>query len=418
MEKIIIEGKERLFGEISIGGMKNSALPILFSCLLIEGECIIENVPRVSDIFNTLEILKGLGAYAEFVDKNTVVINSKTATNIIKNQNLVSKMRASSYLMGTLLARFGYVSLNMPGGCNFGVRPIEQHLKGFNTLGAICSENNGKIEIKTRKRLKSQKITLDKISVGATINMVLASVLISGTTIIENCAIEPHIDDLICFLNKCGAKIIRKGRTVYIQGVKRLNGCKYKISPDMIEALTYICFAGICGGDVLLNNIEASHLKYCIEIFKNMGIKIDTYEKNLRANCESDIVGQNVVTAPYPLFPTDLHPQFSTLLCYTINGGSVRDDVFPTRFAYVNELSKMGAKIKLIENTAIINKSHLIGAKLDATDLRAGAALVAAALGAEGISEINNVNYIVRGYENLVDKISSLGGKIKLLKGE
>ncbi len=415
MEKIIIEGRKKLFGEISIGGMKNSALPILFASLLIEDECIIENVPRVSDILNTLEILRGLGAEADFCDNNTVRINAKSATNIIKNQSLVSKMRASSYLMGTLLARFGYVSLNMPGGCNFGVRPIEQHLKGFEALGAICTENDGKIEIKTRKKLKSQKITLDKISVGATINMVLASISLNGLTVIENCAIEPHIDDLICFLNKCGAKILRKERKIYIQGIKRLKGCKYRIYPDMIEALTYICFVGICGGDVALNNVEVSHLKYCIDIFKNMGIKIDTYNKCLNVICDTDINGASIITAPYPLFPTDLHPQFSALLCYTNNGGSIRDDVFPTRFAYVNELKKMGAKIEQIGNTAIINKSSMQGAKLDATDLRAGAALVAASLGAYGASEINNVNYIVRGYENLVEKISSLGGKIELI---
>ncbi len=415
MEKIIVEGKNKLFGEISIGGMKNSALPVLYACLLTEGECIIKNVPEVSDIINTLEILRGLGAEAVFCDKNTVRINAKYATNIIKHPDLVSKMRASYYLMGALLARFGYVNINLPGGCNFGERPIEQHLKGFETMGAKCTQNEGKIEIKARKKLKSHKLTLDKISVGATINMVIASVFLDGITLIENCAIEPHVDDLIRFLNKCGAKIARSGRTICIRGVKKLNGTEYRIFPDMIEALTYVCFTAIAGGSVTLHSIEPSHLKYCISIFDNMGIKLSVYDKSLCVSRIGNMKGADVVTAPYPLFPTDMHPQFSALLCYSENGGSVKDDIFPTRFAYVNELKKLGANIDLIGNVAFVNNSEMKGTALDATDLRAGASLVAASLGAEGRSEINNVNFIVRGYENLVEKLSSLGGKIKLL---
>ena len=415
MEKLLIEGGNRLSGEISISGMKNSALPIIFACLLIKEECIIKNVPRVSDIFNAIEIIQGLGAEAEFCDKNVVRINAKNATNLIKNQALVSKMRASSYLMGVFLARFGEVCINMPGGCNFGKRPIEQHLKGFRKLGANYTEYNDKIEINTLKKLESKKITLDKISVGATINMVLASIFIDGVTVIKNCAIEPHIDDLICFLNRCGAKIFRIGRTIYSIGVKALNGVEYTIYPDMIEALTYMCFCGICGGDVILNKVLPTHLEYTIEIFKKMGYRIDIYNNVVHIICKNKLNGLDIITAPYPFFPTDLHPQFSALLCYTDNGGSVRDEIFPTRFAYVNELKKMGANIHLNKNIAIVDKSSLIGSKLDATDLRAGAALVAASLGANGISEINNVNYIVRGYENIVSKITSIGGKIKMI---
>ncbi len=415
MEKLIIEGKHRLFGEINISGMKNSALPIIYACLLVKDECIIHNIPRVSDIYNSLEILRGLGAKADFIDSNTIRINAKNAIPTIKNQELVSKMRASCYLMGTLLARFSEVNLNMPGGCNFGVRPIEQHLMGFERLGAVCTEKDGKIEIKAQKKLKNQKITLDKISVGATINMVLASIFIDGTTVINNCAIEPHIDDLICFLNKCGGKIKRRQRTIYVKGVRDLRGVSYTIYPDMIEALTYACFVGASNGEILLDRVNLSHLEYSLSILKTMGLDVKEYDNRVHIAKNSDLKGVKVVTAPYPLFPTDLHPQLSALLCFTSNGGSIRDDIFPTRFAYVNELKKMGANIDIYDNIATVKPSQLIGAKTDATDLRAGASLITASLGANGESEINNVNYIIRGYECLVDKLTSVGGKIKLV---
>lgn len=415
MEKLLIEGKQRLNGEINISGMKNSALPILYACLLIKEECIIHNIPCVSDIYDTITILKGLGAEADFIDKNTVRINAKDACSNIKHQNLVSKMRASSYLMGALLSRFNEVDINMPGGCNFGVRPLDIHLRGFEKLGAICSEKDEKIQIKVPQKLKSQKITLDKISVGATINMVLASTLIDGVTIIENCAIEPHVDDLICFLNKCGGKIKRDGRVISIEGVKSLNGTQYKIFPDMIESLTYVCFVGASNGTILLNNVDSAHLEYPLNIFSLMGIKVKLYENKISVSKVGDINGVNIETAPYPLFPTDLHPQLSALFCFTKDGGSIKENIFPTRFAYVEQLKRMNANIKLQDNIVTIKPSLLFGANIDATDLRAGASLVTAALGAIGNSEITNVNYIVRGYEDLVVKLSLLGAKIKLI---
>lgn len=415
MEKLLIEGKQSLNGEVDISGMKNSALPILYACLLVEDECIIHNVPRVSDVYDTITILKGLGAEAQFIDKNTVRINAKDACSNIKHQNLVSKMRASSYLMGALLSRFKEVDINMPGGCNFGVRPIDIHLNGFEKLGAICTEKDGRIQIKAYQKLKSQKITLDKISVGATINMVLASILIDGTTIIENCAIEPHVDDLINFLNKCGGKIKRIGRVISIKGVKSLNGSRYKIFPDMIESLTYVCFVGVSDGTILLNNVDSTHLEYSLNVFKTMGIKFKFYENKILASKVDYINGVNIETAPYPLFPTDLHPQMSALLCFTKDGGSIKENVFPTRFAYVEQLKKMNANIELRNNLVTVKPSLLYGANIDATDLRAGASLVTASLGAIGESEITNVNYIVRGYEDLVKKLSLLGAKIKLI---
>ena len=324
-------------------------------------------------------------------------------------------MRASYYLLGTLLSRFGEAQIPIPGGCNFGVRPIEQHLKGFEALGAKCIEDKEKISVIALNKLKNNKITLDKISVGATINMVLASVLVKGVTIIENSAIEPHVDDLINFLNRCGAKIIRYGRRIYIIGVEALHGVEYSIYPDMIESLTYMCFLGVCQGEIVLDNINLKHLTYELDIFKEMGYVLIPNGNSLIVKVDKMLSGSNIETNPYPLFPTDLQPQFSSLLCYTKDGGEVIENIYPSRFAYVNELQKMGARITKNSNKIVIQPSRLTGAIVEATDLRAGAALITAALGAKGQSEIKNVKYIVRGYESITDKISSIGGKIKFI---
>ena len=417
MEKIIINGGGSLNGEISVSGMKNSVLPIIYACLLVPHDCVIDNVPRVSDVFNSLEILRSMGAYADFCDEHTVLINTKNADVNIKRTDLICKMRASSYLMGAMLSRFGEAKIPFPGGCNFGARPLDVHFKGFEKLGAECTETQGNIEIFVRKKLKSKKISLDKISVGATINMVLAAAVLDGTTVIENCATEPHVDDVINFLNSCGTQIKRNGTTIICNGVKVLHGTCYSVFPDMIEALTYLASVGICKGNVLLKNIVYEHLGFVVEILRTMGYFIKAYDSSLAVSV-TNLVGADVVTAPYPLFPTDFHPQFASLLCFCDGGGSVRDEIFPSRFAYVNELLKMNADIKKIDNSVCVRRSSLIGTNLDATDLRAGAALVLAALGAVGQSTINNVNYIVRGYENIVMKLANIGGKIKLIKGD
>ena len=417
MDRIVINGGNRLYGQVKISGMKNSALPIIFACLLIPSECVIHNVPRVSDVFNALELLRSMGAQAEFCEDHTVLINTENAKENVGNIQLVSKMRASSYLMGAMLSRFGRVEIPMPGGCNFGARPLDLHFKGFTELGAECIFNEEKIAIFSKNRLKSKKIRLDKISVGATINMVLASVFLDGVTVIQNCACEPHVDDLIMFLNRCGAKVFRYGKTVISIGQKRLHGAEHTIFPDMIEALTYAAGVGICGGEVLVDGVILEHLRHELNLFAEMGFCVKEYEKNISISANK-IKGACVKTAPYPFFPTDFHPQFATLLCFANGGGTVTDDVFPTRFAYVDELKKLGADVDLIGNTAYIHKSRLVGANMDATDLRAGAALVLAGMGAEGESTINNVNYIVRGYESIVEKLANIGGKIKLIKGE
>ncbi len=415
MQKLVIEGKNKLSGKVKIGGMKNSALPIIYATILIKDECIIENVPRVSDIQNSLEILRGMGAIAEFIDESTVFINTKHLSPNIKNKDLVSKMRASSYLMGTLLARFGNLAIPLPGGCNFGARPIEQHLKGFEALGAKCTLVNESVEIYGKNTLKSNKIILDKISVGATINMILASACLSGVTVIENIAIEPHVDDLISFLNKAGAKIMRYGRRAYIIGVTSLSKVRHKIYPDMIEALTYIAFLGASKGKIELNGIIPEHLSYSLEIFKEMGFYFAINNDKIIAEAPSSLNGVCVETNPYPLFPTDLHPQLCALLCFSENGGQITENIFKNRFAYVEELRKMGARLIQVDNYVRVLPSKLNGTSLDATDLRAGAALVTASLGANGKTEINNVNYIVRGYEDLVTKLSAIGGNIKII---
>ena len=415
MKKLYITGGSRLEGQVKISGMKNSALPIIYSCQLIKEDCVIHNVPRVSDIENSLLILRSMGAIAEFCDTNTVLINTKNASPIIKEKQLISKMRASSYLMGSMLSRFNEAEIPMPGGCNFGSRPLDLHFDGFERLGASYVIDGGNISLRQSKRAKANKIALKKVSVGATINMILSVVIGKGATIIENVAKEPHVDDLICFLNSAGANIKRFDNTIVCNGVSELHGTEHCIYSDMIEALTYITFVGICKGklEIIYPNLE--HIFNEIKIFEKMNFKFHKFCDRIVAEAQDNITGAHVVTAPYPLFPTDLHPQFSSLLCYANGGGSVREEVFPTRFAYVEQLQKMGAEIKKSGNRVFINKSNMHSAVLDATDLRAGAALIAASLGAQGTSEINNVNYIVRGYDSFVEKISSIGGKINFL---
>ena len=412
MKSIVIEGGQRLNGKIEISGMKNSALPIIFACILVSGETVLHNVPRVSDVENALEILRKMGADADFVDEHTVIINTQRLDGCGIDFELVSKMRASSYLMSTCLAKFGRVRIPYPGGCNFGSRPIEQHIKGFCALGADCLQNDEIIEINLPKRIKSSKILLDKISVGATINMIMASVFCDGRVIIENVAKEPHVIDLISFLNVCGASITVNDNSIEVRGVNKLFGKPYRVYSDTIETLTFVTCIGVTGGRIALQNAEYEHVKPFIPLFQAMNIDV-LYRGGFVCLKSSGIPkGIDVITAPYPDFPTDLHPQFSALLCYCEGGGSVTETIFKERFAYVNELQKMGAVIKKYGDTVKIQKSELYGAVLDATDLRAGASLVVASLGAKGRSIINNVNYIERGYEGIVQKLSSVGANI------
>ena len=412
MGKIFVEGGHSLNGKIEISGMKNSALPIIFACLLVEGDCILENIPRVSDVQNSLTILKKMGADADFIDEHTIKINTKNASASSLDFELISKMRASSYLMSTCLRRFGNILMPYPGGCNFGSRPIEQHIKGFEALGAKCILDDEVVSLKCDKMISNAKIVLDKISVGATINMIMASVIGDGETVIENVAKEPHVLDVVSFLNICGADIRVFDNKIRVVGVNKLKGIRYKIYSDMIEALTFVCCLGVAGGEIALQNAEYDHLLCVLPLFEKIGIHHRFTNGNLYFKREKTPIGASVVTAPYPAFPTDLHPQFSSLLCYCEGGGSVTEQIFPNRFAYVDELRKMGAKISRISNKVTIEKATLNASCIDATDLRAGAALIVASLGADGISTINNVDYILRGYEGLVSKLEAVGAHI------
>ena len=416
MEKIIVQGKEKLYGSVKIGGMKNSALPVIFATLLVKGESIIENIPIVSDVSNALNILMGMGASVKYENLHTVRIKTEGVDPSRLNCELISKMRASSYLMGTFLSLNGGIKIPYPGGCNFGCRPIDEHLNGFSQMGAVCLENEGLVEITTDKKLKSGKITLDKISVGATINMILASVFTEGKTVIYNVAREPHVDDVICFLNKCGANIKRCGAEIHVIGVSSLHGIRYRIYPDMIEALTYISCVGAAGGVIELKDVCVEHLSDTVPLFEHMGMDIECFNGNvLNVRSSAKLCGAHVKTKPYPGFPTDFHPQFSSLLCFTNGGGSVTETIFPGRFAYLNELEKMGGRVDKTDNKVFIYPSELVSAETDATDLRAGAALIVASLGAKGESSISNIGYILRGYEDIVGKLSSLGAIIKIV---
>ena len=416
MDKIFVQGREKLYGSIKISGMKNSALPILFATLLIKGESIIENIPVVSDVHKTLRILSDMGAEIKYESVHSVRINTKNIDPDCINMDLVSEMRASSYLMGVLLALYGKSKLVYPGGCNFGQRPIDEHLKGFSRMGAKCHEYEGYVEITTNEKLKSGKITLDKISVGATINMILASVFTDGRTEILGCATEPHVDDTIAFLNRCGARIGREGTKITVYGVKSLRGVRYKIFPDMIETMTYISSVGASGGSIELNDVKIEHLMCVLPIMQHMGMDIKSKGGNvLYVSSLIRLCGAHVETSPYPGFPTDFHPQFASLLCFTNGGGSIDEQIFPGRFAYVAELKKMGGRVDKTNNKIIIKPSRLVGCATDATDLRAGAALVVASLGAEGTSTVNNIGYILRGYEDMVGKLASVGADIKVI---
>ena len=416
MDKIFVQGREKLYGSIKISGMKNSALPILFATLLIKGESIIENIPVVSDVHKTLRILSDMGAEIKYESVHSVRINTKNIDPDCINMDLVSEMRASSYLMSVLLALYGKAKLVYPGGCNFGQRPIDEHLKGFSRMGAKCHEYEGYVEITTNEKLKSGKITLDKISVGATINMILASVFTEGITVVENIATEPHVDDVIGYLCSCGAQIKREGNTVRISGVKSLVGARYRIYPDTIEALTYISCVGVTSGVLELKNTNITHVMPFLPLLTRMGYNIEHFGNDIiNVRSSGKLRGADVITAPYPSFPTDFHPQFASLLCNTNDGGSIVETVFKNRFAYVGELKKMGARVDKIDSKVIIKPSMLDGCSVDATDLRAGAALVVASLSAYGESIINNVTYILRGYEDIVGKLSSVGAVIKIV---
>lgn len=416
MEKIVIKGGNPLRGEVTISGAKNAAVAIIPACLLINGLCRLENLPDIKDVKLFLQILSSLGADVKYVDKNTVDIDCTNVNTIEPDYELSRKMRGSSYLMGALLGRFNKGICPLPGGCDFGTRPIDQHIKGFEALGANVNLEYGKIHLNA-EALVGGNIYFDVVSVGATVNTILASVLAHGNTIIENAAKEPHIVDLANFLNAMGAKIRGAGTdTIKIKGVQKLHGGLYSIIPDQIEAGTFMIAAAATRGDVTLKNVIPRHLESISAKLEESGVTIEEFDDSIRVYVEEGKTFKkvNFTAMPYPGYPTDMQPQLVTFLT-TVNGTSTaREGVWDDRFRYTGELIRMGAKINVEGKLAMIHGvEKLMGASVRATDLRGGAAMIIAGLMADGTTEISDIFHIDRGYENFEEKFVALGGDIR-----
>ena len=416
LTKYIVQGGHPLFGEVEISGAKNAAVAILPAALLVEGSCRIENIPQISDVTLCLRILEQLGAGIRMVNRHTVEIDCSRIHSTRTSYELARKIRASTYFIGALLGRFGQAEVAMPGGCNFGVRPIDQHVKGFTTLGAKVVVEGGFIHASTESGLlRGANVYLDVVSVGATMNIMMAAVRAEGTTIIENAAKEPHIVDLANFLNSMGANIRGAGTdTIKIRGVDRLRGGSYAIIPDQIEAGTYMAAVAAAGGQILVKNIIPKHMDCITAKLVEMGVEVEEHEDTLLVRRTGPLQRANVKTLPYPGFPTDMQPQITAVLSLAEGTSLVTESVWNNRYRYVDELKRMGANIQVDDKTAVVEGvDHLTGAPIQACDLRAGAALVIAALAAHGESEISCVQYIERGYENIVSKFQGLGADIR-----
>ena len=422
MEKFIICGGEPLNGDVNISGMKNSALPILFGTILTNDTCIIDNLPDISDVQDSLAILESVGASVRFINTNTVIIDTKNVTPKSPPLELVSKIRASYYLWGTMLGRFNKAQVGQPGGCDFGNgRPIDQHIKGFELLGARVSyESNAAITLKAQDGLKGNTVYFDIASVGSTINIMYAAVFADGVTVIENAAREPHIVDTACFLNACGANIMGAGTTtIRIKGVKKLKGCTYSIAPDMIEAGTYMIAAAITKGKVCVKNVIPKHLDAITAKLIEANVPIEIGDSYVTVTPPDNLRSVSIKANPYPGFPTDMQPQFSTLMTVAQGMSSVSDGIYSTRFKYIDDLKKMGANIEYDEKDSqlhIIGVPELNGADTKAPDLRAGAALILAGLAAKGTTTITNIELVERGYDHIIEKLRALGANIKRAK--
>ena len=417
MTKYIVQGGKPLFGEVEISGAKNAAVAIIPAALLVDGVCRIENIPQISDVTMSLKILEQLGAGIRSINPHTVEIDCTHIHTTRTSYELSRKIRASYYLIGALLGRFGQAEVAMPGGCNFGgVRPIDQHVKGFTALGAKVVVEGGFIHASANTgRLKGANVYLDVVSVGATMNIMMAAALAEGNTVIENAAKEPHIVDLANFLNSMGANIRGAGTdTIKIRGVSQLTGGSYAIIPDQIEAGTYMAAVAATGGQVLVKNIIPKHMDCITAKLVEMGVEVQENEDTLLVRRMKRLQKTNIKTLPYPGFPTDMQPQITAALSLAEGTSLVTEGVWSSRYRYVDELKRMGANIQVDDKTAVVEGvDHLTGAPIQAYDLRAGAALVIAALAAQGQSEISNVQYIERGYEDIVSKFRALGADIR-----
>ena len=415
MEKLVITGPTPLRGDVTISGAKNAAVAIIPATILINGVCTIENLPNISDVKSYCEILKNLGIKITWINIHTIQVDSRNITSSSAPLDLTRKFRASYYLIGALLGRCGHAEVGLPGGCNLGPRPIDQHIKGFEALGAKVDVSNGNITA-TCDKLKANSIYMDIVSVGATMNIILASVLAEGTTTIDNAAKEPHIVDLANFLNTMGADIRGAGTDVIkINGVKELKGnATYSIVPDQIEAGTFMLAAIASKGDITIHNCITKHLEPVIAKILEMGGNVDANGDHVRVWWTKRTTKANIKTLPYPGFPTDLQSQMGVCLAMSSGTSIINESIWDSRFQYTQELNKMGAKITTSGKTAIFEGvDYLYGAPVNATDLRAGAALIIAGTSANGVTEVFNLHHIDRGYENIEAKFKKLGAHIE-----
>ena len=415
MDKYIIKGGKKLYGEVEISGAKNAAVAIIPAALMVNGVCRIENLPQISDTDKLLDILALMGAKIRLVNKNTVDVDCTDVYFNDKIFSLTKDIRASYYLIGSMLGRFGAARTTMPGGCNFGVRPIDQHIKGMKALGATMNIGRGLIRAEAKEgRLKGARIYLDKVSVGATVNIMIAATLAKGQTIIENAAREPHIVDLANFLNSMGADVRGAGTDVIkVRGVDSLHSGTYSLIPDQIEAGTYMAAVAGAGGEVRVSNVIPKHLDCISAKLAEMGVAIEEGDDYLIVRRDGPLHHTNIKTLPYPGFPTDMQPQITTVLSLAEGTSVVTEGVWDNRYKYVNELRKMGAEIQVDGKIAVIEGvPALTGAPVTACDLRAGAAMVIAGLCADGTTTIEDVEYIERGYQDIVGKLRGLGADI------
>ena len=418
LTKYQIHGGRPLHGTIEISGAKNAAVAIIPAALMVDGVCRIENIPQISDVTLILNILQELGADVHTVNRTTVDVDCSHIRNRQVPYELARKIRASYYLVGALLGRFGWAEVPLPGGCDLGGRPIDQHIKGFVAMGADVDVRGGYIHAKAKNgRMCGTQIYLDIVSVGATMNIMLAAVLADGLTVIENAAKEPHIVDLANFLNSMGAEIMGAGTDVIkIRGVERLSGGSYSIIPDQIEAGTYMTAVAAAGGEVLIKNVIPKHLDCITAKLVEMGVDVEEQDDAVLVRRDGPISRVNVKTMPYPGFPTDMQPQIAAVLCLAQGTSVLTEGVWENRYRYVDEFRRMGAHIQVDGKVAVIEGvEQLTGAPVHACDLRAGAAMVIAGLSAKGVTEVDGIYHIERGYETLVEKLSAVGADIRTI---
>ncbi len=419
MEQYAIKGGNPLVGEVEIGGAKNAALAILAAAIMTDETVLIENVPDVRDTNVMMQAMESIGVVVNRIDRHTVKINASQVHDLVIEDDYIKKIRASYYLLGALLGKYSKAEVALPGGCNIGLRPIDQHIKGFRALGANVRIEHGLI-ITEAAKLKGNHIYMDVVTVGATMNVMMAAVMAEGTTVIENAAKEPHVVDLANFLNSMGANIKGAGTDVIrIKGVSKLHGTEYVIIPDQIEAGTFMFAAAVTKGDVTVKNVIPKHLESISAKLLEIGCEIEESDDAVRVVAAKPLGHTHVKTLPYPGFPTDMQPQITVALGLSAGTSIVTESIFENRFKYVDELTCMGANIKVESNTAIIDGvAKYTGANITAPDLRAGAALVIAALAADGITTVDDIKYIQRGYEDFHLKLQSLGAQIDLVTTE